>query len=77
MRKISINQEQAYLLLNRLVNAGYLLRLYEFRCPIGGHTEILEENYVNLPNTINCIECHEEFTTRDHLFMVYEVRHDS
>lgn len=76
MRKVSINQEQAYLLLNKLVKDDYLTRLYEFRCPIDGCTNFLKTDYMNLPDSIICPECHEEFITREHLFMVYEVNNE-
>lgn len=73
MRRLSINKEKAYLILNKLVKDGHLTKRFEFRCPNDDYTEVLKDNYINLSDYKVCPLCHSELVTRDNLYVVYEV----
>lgn len=73
MRKASLNEREAFQILEHLCDTNMLKRVYQFRCPDDSFRQILRTNYASLPQTIICPESHEEYNVRDNLFIVYEV----
>ena len=62
-----------YEFLEHLTNLKSLKRLFEFRCPHSSFRKIFYCDYTSLPDTVFCDECEEEFTTRDYIYVIYEV----
>lgn len=74
-RKLNISIDQAFILLNTLKSEGILEGIYEFRCPDSDYRELFKDtNYINLPETIICEDCDAEFSLRDCLYVIYEVK---
>lgn len=74
-RNLNISIDEAFILLNSLMEEGVLEKVYEFRCPDTDYRELFRgESYINLPVKIICEDCGEEFILRDNLYVIYEVK---